>query len=534
MKKKSILALVLALMLTLCTLTACSQSTTPSESAAPGESQAADGETQGAQEPTAGASGKTRPTTNGKADNSLTVAISDPITTLDPELFKKQSEDNIIINVYDPLFYLDNDGNIVNALAEEYTVNDDGSVDVTLRAAKFHSGDDFKAEDVAYTLSHCTHSPLCSTLVGTMEVEVVDDSHIKLVFPKADQGYNFEALMPYIQGMNIINKSYCETVISDPDGDLGFNVDGTGAYKFVSKNENGDVVLERFADGWAPATIDTITFKYITGSAEIAFESGDLDMANYGATNFENIKTYDNVVAKDQFVNNLCFVTVNCVEGQPTADLRVRQAIAYCMNTEDLCSIASSDSGKPAYNIATPLIVDYADVADHFDVDVEKANALMTEAGYSESNKLPLTLIVSSSRTDWVSACEVLKEELEQSYFTINIEEISDTARFDNHDFDLGMIGIGLTSQFRSYEALFNLDTGLNMSGINDADVQAAFASMTDTASTQAAMKVATESLAYIPVYYSTTFYAYDADLNASDMNTQFSAFFYRDFSWNK
>lgn len=94
-------------------------------------------------------------------------------------------------------------------------------------------------------------------------------------------------------------------------------------------------------------------------------------------------------------------------------------------------------------------------------MDVEKANALMTEAGYSESNKLPLTLIVSSSRTDWVSACEVLKEELEQSYFTVNIEEISDTARFDNHDFDLGMIGIGLTSQFRSYEALFNLDTGL-------------------------------------------------------------------------
>ena len=87
MKKKSILALVLALMLTLCTLTACSQSTTPSESAAPGESQAADGETQEAQEPTAGASGKTRPTTNGKADNSLTVAISDPITTLDPERF---------------------------------------------------------------------------------------------------------------------------------------------------------------------------------------------------------------------------------------------------------------------------------------------------------------------------------------------------------------------------------------------------------------------------------------------------------------
>ena len=532
MKKKSLLALVLALMLALCTLTACSQSTTPSESAAPGESQTADGETQESQEPAAESSGKTRPTTNGKADNSLTVAINDQITTLDPELFMKQTEDNVIVNTYDPLFYLDNDGNIVNALGESYTANDDGSVDVTLRAAKFHSGDDFKAEDVVYTLSRCTNSPLCSALVGTMEVEVVDDSHIKLVFPMADQGYGFEALMPYIQTMNIVNKSYCETVISDPNDDLGLNVDGTGAYKFVSKSDNGDVVLERFADSWADASIDTITFKYITGSEEIAFESGDLDFAVYGATNFEIIKTYDNVVAKDQFINNVGFVTVNCVEGQPTADLRVRQAIAYCMNTEDLCSIASSDAGTPAYNIATPLVADYADVADHFDVDVEKANALMTEAGYSESNKLPLTLIVMSARTDWVSACEVLKEELEQSYFTVNIEEVSDTTRYFTQDFDLGMISIGLTTQFQSFAALYNLDTGLNLSGINDADVQAAFAAMTDTASTQAAMKAATESLAYIPVYYATTFYAYDADLNASELNTQVSAFFYREFSW--
>ena len=116
------------------------------------------GETDGQE--TAGGSGLTRPTTNGQEENSFTVALTDQITTLDPELFMKQVEDNVIVNVYDPLFYLDNDGNIVCALAESYVENEDGSVDVTLRSGvKFHSGDTLVAQDVAYTLSAARTRP---------------------------------------------------------------------------------------------------------------------------------------------------------------------------------------------------------------------------------------------------------------------------------------------------------------------------------------------------------------------------------------
>ena len=55
---------------------------------------------------------------------------------------------------------------------------------------------------------------------------------------------------------------------------------------------------------------------------------------------------------------------------------------------------------------------------------------------------------------------------------------------------------------------------------------------MTDEATTQAAMKAATESRAYIPIYYPTTFFAFDANVNPGPYYTQFSAFMYRDFSW--
>ncbi|MGI5883363.1 MAG: ABC transporter substrate-binding protein [Candidatus Spyradocola sp.] len=533
-KSKSILALLLALVVALCTLTACSSTQAPSsdESAAPTESAGTDEGTESA-EPTTGNSGKTRPTTSGQADNSFTVALIDQITTLDPELFMKQAEDNVIVNVYDPLFYLDNDSNIVCALAESYVENEDGSVDVTLRSnVKFHSGDILTAQDVAYTLSRCTNSPLCSVLVGAMEITVTDDTHLTLTFPGAGAGAGFHDLMPYIQTMAIVNQSYCETIISDPNEDLGLNVDGTGSYKVEEISANGDVTLTRFEDAWSPASIDTIYFKYITGSQETAFEAGDLDYAMYGASNYQIIKEYDNVLTQEQVLNNVAFLICNCVEGTPTSDQRVRDAIAHCLNIDELATIASGDAGTPAYNMATPLVEYYADVAEHVAVDVEQANALMTEAGYSESNPLELTLIVQSAYPDWVSGCEIMKEMLEQSYFVINIEQVPDSSRYFIQDFDLAMISIGLTSQFGSFAQLYETGSSLNLAGINDADVQAAFAAMTDEASTQNAMKVATECRAYIPIYYATTFFAFDANLNPGPFYTQFSAFMYRDFSW--
>ena len=156
----------------------------------------------------------------------------------------------------------------------------------------------------------------------------------------------------------------------------------------------------------------------------------------------------------------------------------------------------------------------------------------MTEAGYSESNPLPIRLIVVSSYPDWVSACEVVKEMLEQSYFSVTIEQVADTSRYFIQDFDIAMLSVGLTTQFNSYAQLYDDSTGLNQSGIDDPDVQAAFAAMTDEATTQAAMKAATESRAYIPIYYPTTFFAFDANVNPGPYYTQFSAFMYRDFSW--
>lgn len=510
MKRKQILALLLAMLLVLTCLSGCGSSKTaetPSEEPAASE-------------------GKTRPTTTGKADNSFTGALVDQPVTFDPQYFSKQAEDTIIVQLYDPLFYILNDGSIGTVLLESYTENEDGSVDFVLKSdVKFHSGDTLTAEDVEYTLSRCGNSSLCSPLYGTIAMTITDDTHFTWEFPAADQGAGFHELAPYIQAMCIVNKSYCETVISSPTDDLGFNVDGTGAYQLDSIESNGDVTLKRFEDYFGEASIDTLNFKYVSGSLEMAFEAADLDYTTYTASNYELIKEYANVYAYAQPLNNVVFLTLNCSEGAATSDIRVREAVARCLNRDDICSVGSNDAGTVAYNLATPLVTYYADVADHFDQNLETANSLMAEAGYSESSKAELTLIC-------MSACEVMKEELEQSYFTVKIEEVSDTSRYFIADFDLAMISIGLTTQFNSYSMLFDTSTGMNLAAYPDTDVLEVFGTITDEASAQNAMKVATEPLAYIPLFYPTTFIAFDGDLNVGEFYNSVSTFLFREFSW--
>ena len=476
-----------------------------------------------------------KPVTDGKANDTLTVAITDNVATLDPQNYTRTSELTVINQIYDPLISTDLDGNIVYMLAESYTANEDGSsVDFVLReGVKFHSGDVLTAEDVAYTLERGVNSAAVSELNEFSTITVVDDTHFTWEFPDVEDGEGFNDLYTYIMDMGIVNKSFCEQYITDPLDDLKLNVDGTDAYTLKEVTGNNDVTLVKFDDYYGtPANIGTVKMKYISGSTETAFEAGNLDFAQIGATNFDTITAYSNVEGYKQILNNFAVIMCNCSEGSPIADINVRQAIAYCMNKDDITSIASNDAGVCAYNLATPMVEYYDDVCEHFDTDVDKANDLMKTAGYSDSNRLAIRLVCITIYPEWVSACEVIKEQLEQSYFDVSIEETSDTSRYFATDFDLAICAFTIGSIYQMYSAMFEEGAGLNLACINDAALQDSFKAITDEASAQACMKATTESLAYIPLYYTAQFFVFDSDLTAGQYNAERALILYKDFAW--
>ena len=202
------------------------------------------------------------------------------------------------------------------------------------------------------------------------------------------------------------------------------------------------------------------------------------------------------------------------------------------MNHQDIVDIASDASGTVAYNLATPLTQYYTDNAEHYDQDLDKAAQLLEEAGYSDSNKLSFTVIANGSSNEAVAACEVLKEELEQTYFEVNIEEISDSTRIYSGDFDAAFSSIGLLPSYKSYRLMFDMNSGLDFAQINDSSILDAFDAISDEASAQNAMKVSTESLADVPLYYPSTFLVYDAGLTVGEYNTSLSCYLFHEFSW--
>ncbi len=530
MKKRSFAVLSLAMVLALAVsmLSGCS-SKAGSTSSQAGDESASAGELVSQEK-----NGKSRPTTGNKDNNALTTAYSGTVSTIDPELFTSQDEDTVLAQIYEPLFLFDNKGEMKPYLAESWTQNDDGSVDFTLRSnVKFHSGDTLTSEDVEYTLGRTKNSPVCSAIYGNVEMTITDDTHFTWTFPNQDNGASFNDLSGYIQAMDIVNKSWAEGVISDPNDDLVYNEDGTGPYTFGGIESSGDITLNRFDGYWGDASIDTIYFKHLTGDFEVAFESGDLDVAQYSSPdNFKNITADDNVQGTTQPVNRVGYITMNSTDGKTFASQDVRKAVAYAINRDDLAYAASNGTGTTAYNLATPLTQFYTDNADHFDQDIDKSKELLESAGYSESKPAEVTLVAVTSNNDIVTASELLKEMLEQSYFKVTIEETPDMTRIQSGDYDLALTSIGLLPSFGSYSLIFKPDTGLDFAGAVDEDVNQAFADAKDEAGFQNAMKVSTESCYYIPVWYPSVLLAADGDLNVGEFNTSLTCYLFGEFSW--
>lgn len=473
-----------------------------------------------------------RKSTNGKADNTLTIALHEPTVSLDPQHFTSTSDNELVRQIYDGLFHIENDDTLTLDLAESMEEDPEtGDVAVKLlEGVKFHSGDVLTSEDVEYTFSRIELSTLTSVIYGLVTVETVDDLNFIMHFPLYEAGYGFGALASYIESLLIVNKSFVETITDDVNEDIKLNVDGTGAYMFNGIESNGDVILVKNPEFWGEAGMDKLCFRYISGDSTTAFEAGDIDYAQYMAGNVKVLDNYTNVEKDAIILNSIGFVVMNCTEGAPTADLKVRQAAAYCMNQEDLAIIAG---GEPSYIFSGPL-VRYADqsLVDHFDVDIEKANALMKEAGYSDSNKLAVSLLCYSGYPDWVAACEAMKEQLEKSYFTVTIDQTADLSPYYNYSHDMAFISVNVGTEYAGYGAMFDMGTGLNLAGYVDDELLAKIYACNTEETVHEAMKEATETLAYIPVFSPALYFGFDDGLDHPEFLNSMSGFLYRYFSW--
>src|ERR1051325_11504540 len=127
---------------------------------------------------------------------------------------------------------------------------------------------------------------------------------------------------------------------------------------------------------------------------------------------------------QNKFSRNLPEVLLMNITVPPFDNLKVRQAIAYAVDRQQLIDLAWPGYGRPWYSPVPDGFVGTTTDVPHMEHDVDKAKQLLTQAGYP--NGVDVTLNVDDVQK---LASDVLSEQLKQVGIRVT-EEVLDQPTF--------------------------------------------------------------------------------------------------------
>lgn len=208
---------------------------------------------------------------------------------------------------------------------------------------------------------------------------------------------------------------------------------GTGQYTFVDwkPGEMWKVALNRDWWGYKPelyggtafvpgnAGFNTVTFKPITeGATRVAMMlSGEADIMMGVTAKYKDslVSQGLNFEAKPSLTVNYLYLNV---QKEPLNDLKVRQALAHAIDRDAMIQVVDMGNGTKADSFITPGVTFYAPQPELYPYDVEKAKALLAEAGYPDG--FTIKCVVTNS-SDAINRAEFMQQQLAKINVTMEV-----------------------------------------------------------------------------------------------------------------
>jgi nickel ABC transporter nickel/metallophore binding protein len=211
----------------------------------------------------------------GDGQASLRVALAEEPGVLDPHVFTGHF---ILLDmIFEPLVRYGQDGEMIPALAESWTVSEDGrEVVLDLReGVMFHDGETLDAEAVVWNLERWVGEEDYAFLRASQvieDIEATTDSTVTLTLA--------EAYEPLLQELSVVRPTrFLSPASADSDGSFVEPV-GTGPWQFESSSDT-EAVLVRNDDYWGELpTLDEVEFTVIPDSQTrvSALRAGEVDL----------------------------------------------------------------------------------------------------------------------------------------------------------------------------------------------------------------------------------------------------------------
>lgn len=398
-------------------------------------------------------------------------------TGLDPHVASTVSSFYVLANVVESLTTNNDDLELTPLLATDWSASGDGRTwTFYLReGVNFSNGVEMTSEHVVSSMNRIldpnTGSGRVASVGGPGTVwDAVDAYTVTATTPDPN------AILPVLlasRGTAVVHPDSVDEngVIVVPIGTGPFTVedlDGTISMRLV-KND------DYWQEGLPLLDAVEITVIQEDAAREAALLGGEVDFVTSVARQaVQALQDNSDVVVQISPALAYKYIGLN-LKREPLNDVRVRQAIAYAINRDDLCSAGDFGLCTPLYggpiDTASPWHFEYAPYAQ----DLDKARALLAEAGYP--NGFEMELMPTSTYQDTVRQAQVLQAQLAAVGITTTINapewaewlELEGNFRYDGYICSWN----GLTDVEHYFYLQHRTDEVFNFTGYSNPDFDA-------------------------------------------------------------
>ena len=320
---------------------------------------------------------------------NLALTLEPPV--LDPTASASSSIAEITqYNIFETLTKINPDGSVSPLLAESWEVSPDlKTYTFRLRkGVKFQNGQPFSAETVKFSLERAGSEKSTNKdkrSFSGLKIRVIDTFTIEVVTQEIDPDF----LFVMGQGTSIIvEPKSAATNTTQPVG--------TGPYKLGQWQKGASITLVAWPE-YRDANkirIKRATFRFIPDSAAqvAALMAGDVDA--FPRATPRSVPQFQKDPRFQVIVSGSRAKTILAINNgrKPLNDVRVRKAIAAAIDRKTIIEGAAEGYGVPIGSHYVPGAFGYVDTTGINPHNLDKAKALLKEAGVQLPLKLTMTL----------------------------------------------------------------------------------------------------------------------------------------------
>jgi peptide/nickel transport system substrate-binding protein len=355
---------------------------------------------------------------------SITIALKDDPSSLDPHFDDIGSNSALLANVYEPLVVFREDLGITPRLACTWNNTDDRTLDLELRAGvRFHDGTVLTAEDARFSLLRArddARSRVGEYLFTVEAVEATGPLSLRIRTRAPDP-----TLLNKLRLVMIVPEGHVKT-----QGDAAFGQQpcGTGPYRFAGRDPDRVLRLEAYPDYWGAApALKTVRWLPLADSDSrlAALLEGRADLVPYLSL-AAMVKLQGAPGLRAVSRSSLIMGCIGFNTQAPVIRLRqVREAVYHAVDAEALARERYQGRSAAATQLFPPGVQGYDPSLRRLPCDPERARALLAEAGFPQGLDLVLDITRQATATGELLRAQMARAGIRVAFREFDTEELN-------------------------------------------------------------------------------------------------------------